>query len=123
MFVEDHLVSIAEKTGVGTGYSVMKFPWVSLTLRVTPRLIVCLRLHAVSTPLVDVDTTESGLSTLYGTSYSEGSTDLKKQDSLFSQHLGRPQSNLRRRIETAREILSHVERLLFDIFIFFVRVM
>lgn len=40
--------------------------------------MVCLRLQAVSTPLVDVDKIESGLSPLYGTSYIEGSIDLKK---------------------------------------------
>lgn len=51
----------------------MKFPWMSLTFRVTPRLTVCRRLHAVSTPLVDVDTIELGLS---GTPYIEGSMDL-----------------------------------------------
>ena len=60
MLVEDHLLSIAENTGVGTAYSAMKFPSVSLTLRVTPRLMVCRRLHAVSMPFVDVDTTDSG---------------------------------------------------------------
>jgi hypothetical protein len=53
----------------------MKFPLTSLTFRVTPRLTVCRRLHAVSAPLVDVDTTESGL---LGTPYIEGSMDLKK---------------------------------------------
>ena len=67
VFVEDHLASIAEKTGVGTGYSVMKFPLVSLTFRVTPRLMVCRRLHALSTPLVEVDTTDPGLPPPYGT--------------------------------------------------------
>ena len=75
VFVEDHFDSIAEYTGVGTGYSVMKFPWVSLTFLVTPRLMVCLRLHAVSTPLVVFDTIESGLS---GASYREGSAGLKR---------------------------------------------
>ena len=53
----------------------MKFPWVSLTFLVTPRLMVCLRLHAVSTPLVVFDTIESGLS---GASYREGSAGLKR---------------------------------------------
>jgi hypothetical protein len=55
VFMEDHFDSIAENTGVGTGYSVIKCPWVSLTLRVTPRLIVCLRLHALSVPFVEVE--------------------------------------------------------------------
>ena len=53
----------------------MKFPLTSLTFRVTPRLTVCRRLHADSTPLVDVDTVERGLS---GTPYVEGSMELKK---------------------------------------------
>ena len=35
-----HLASIALLTGVGTGYSVIKFPLVSLTFLVLPRLIV-----------------------------------------------------------------------------------
>jgi hypothetical protein len=35
-----YLASMALCTGVGTGYSVMKLPFVSLTLRVTPRLMV-----------------------------------------------------------------------------------
>ena len=58
VFTEDHFDSIAENTGVGTGYSAMKFPWVSLTLRVTPRLIVCLRLHALSMPFVEAETVD-----------------------------------------------------------------
>ena len=38
----------------------MKLPFVSLTLRVTPRLIVCRRLHAESTPDVAVETVDAG---------------------------------------------------------------
>jgi len=60
VFVLDHLDSIALNTGVGTGYSAMKFPLVSFTLRVTPRFIVWRRLQADSTPFVEVDETESG---------------------------------------------------------------
>lgn len=52
---------MAENTGVGTGYSAIKFPCVSLTLRVTPRLIVCRLLHALSMPFVDVETVDIGL--------------------------------------------------------------
>jgi hypothetical protein len=59
-FVEDHFVSMALKTGVGAAYSAMKFPCVSFTLRVTPRLMVCRRLHALSTPVDDVDMIEPG---------------------------------------------------------------
>ena len=55
VFVLDHCDAMAEYTGVGTGYSAIKFPCVSLTLRVSPRLIVCLRLQALSRPLVDAD--------------------------------------------------------------------
>lgn len=47
-------------TGVGTGYSAMKLPFVSLTLRVTPRLIVWRRLQAVSTPFVLDDVEDRG---------------------------------------------------------------
>lgn len=54
----------------------MKFPLVSLTLRVTPRLMVWRRLHAVSTPLVDWDITELGRP--YGSPYADGSTGLQK---------------------------------------------
>lgn len=59
-FVEAYLASMALCTGVGTGYSATKLPLVSLTLRVTPRLIVWRRRHALSTPLVEVDTTDAG---------------------------------------------------------------
>lgn len=48
-----HLLSIALYTGPGTGYSVMKLPCVRCTLRVTPRLMVCRRLHPDSIPPVD----------------------------------------------------------------------
>jgi len=67
----------------------MKLPWTSLTFRVTPRLMVCLRLHAVSTPLVDVDSIEPVLPTGCGASYTEGSEGLEKgeEGSTFSQHL------------------------------------
>ena len=47
---EVHLLSMAEYTGVGTGYSVMKLPFVSLTFLVTPRLIVCRLLQPLSMP-------------------------------------------------------------------------
>ena len=59
VLVCEYLDSMALCTGVGTGYSVMKFPFVSLTFLVTPRLMVWRRRHAVSTPLVD-DAAESG---------------------------------------------------------------
>jgi hypothetical protein len=60
VLVDVHLSSMALKTGVGTAYSATKFPWVSLTLRVLPRLIVCRLLHALSMPFVEVETTEPG---------------------------------------------------------------
>jgi hypothetical protein len=40
VFVPDHFASMALWTGVGTGYSAMKLPLVSLTLRMTPRLMI-----------------------------------------------------------------------------------
>ena len=70
-----YLSSIALYTGDGTGYSVMKLPFVSLTLRVTPRLIVCLLRHPDSIPFVDVDTVDSGRS--YGSPKEFGSTGLQ----------------------------------------------
>lgn len=57
-----HFGSIALYTGSGTWYSVMKFPFVSLTFLVTPRLIVCLRLQDDSTPPETDEATESGRS-------------------------------------------------------------
>jgi hypothetical protein len=60
VFVLAHLASTALKTGVGTGYWVMKLPLVSWTLRVTPRLIVCRRLQAFSVPPLEEDTVEEG---------------------------------------------------------------
>ena len=59
VFVDVYFSSIAVKTGVGTQYSAMKFPFVSLTLPVLPRLMVCRRRHMVLMPLVGVDKTES----------------------------------------------------------------
>ena len=52
----------------------MKLPLVSLTLRVTPRLIVCRRLQAESTPDVAVETVDSGRA--YGSPKALGSTGL-----------------------------------------------
>ena len=49
-------------TGDGTGYSAMKLPFVSLTLRVTPRLIVCRRLQEDSTPEEAVEMVDMGRS-------------------------------------------------------------
>ncbi len=60
VWVDAYLASTALNTGVGTAYSAMKFPLVSLTLRVTPRLMVWRRRHALSTPFVDVDMTDGG---------------------------------------------------------------
>lgn len=60
VFVCEYLASIALYTGVGTGYSVMKLPLVSLTFFVTPRLTVCRLRQAVSTPFEELDTTEFG---------------------------------------------------------------
>lgn len=85
LLVDFHLSSTAFKIGVGTGYSAMKLPWVSLTLRVTPRLMVWRRRHALSTPLVDVETTEEGLpGWICESPYAEGSTGLQltSQDSI-----------------------------------------
>ena len=59
-FVFAHFASTALLTGVGTGYSVMKLPFTSLTLRVTPRLMVCRRRHADSTPEDSDDATDIG---------------------------------------------------------------
>ena len=70
-----HFSSIAEKMGVGTGYSEMKLPLVSGTLRVTPRLIVCRLLHADSTPVDAVETVERGRA--YGSPNASGSTGLQ----------------------------------------------
>ena len=60
VLVCDHFASMALCTGVGTGYSVMKFPLVSLTLRVTPRLMVWRRRQAVSAPFDIDDTVDIG---------------------------------------------------------------
>ena len=68
---------MALKTGEGTGYSVMKLPLVSLTLRVTPRLIVCRRLHWDSTPADDVEATDRGRAPPYGSPYELGSKGLR----------------------------------------------
>ena len=72
VFVDFHLASMALVTGVGTGYSAMKLPRVSLTRLVIPRLIVCLRLHAVSVLFEAVDRTDGGRA--YGSPYALGST-------------------------------------------------
>ena len=40
---DEYCFSVAFRMAVGTGYSAIKLPLVSLTLRVTPRLIFCLR--------------------------------------------------------------------------------
>jgi len=74
VLVLEYLASVALKTGVGTWYSAMKLPLVSLTLRVTPRLIVCRRLQAESTPDVTVEMVDSGRT--YGSPNSFGSTAL-----------------------------------------------
>lgn len=66
-----HLGSIALETAVGTTYSVMKLPLVSLTLRVTPRLIVWRRRQAVSVLFEPLDAIEAGRA--YGSPYAFGS--------------------------------------------------
>lgn len=59
--LESHFASTAFKTAVGTGYSLIKFPRTNFTFFVTPRLIVCLFLQAVSVPADELDTVEIGL--------------------------------------------------------------
>ena len=58
VLVAAHLGSTAFRIAVGTTYSVTKLPLVSLTLRVTPRLMVWRRRQA---PSVDEDTADPGL--------------------------------------------------------------
>ena len=59
VLVDDHIGSITLRIGTGTGYSAMKLPLVSLTLRVMPRLMVW-RPLALLTPFVEVDKADAG---------------------------------------------------------------
>ena len=77
---EVHLLSMAEYTGVGTGYSVMKLPFVSLTFLVTPRLMVWRRRQAVSTPPVSELADEMGRPPAYGSPYASGSMGLANNE-------------------------------------------
>lgn len=56
----------------------MKFPFVNLTLRVTPRLMVCRRRHPDSIPFVEVETVDNGRS--YGSPNALGSTALQTKE-------------------------------------------
>lgn len=57
VLVAAHFGSTALIMALGTGYSLIKFPAVSLTLRVTPRLMVCRRRQA---PSVETEDTVDG---------------------------------------------------------------
>lgn len=112
VFVEVYRLSIAEKTGVGTGYSAMKLPCVSLTLRVTPRLIVCRLLQSLSMPLVDVETVEPGRRP-YGGAYTSASRGLRNGESDFKE--ARRYLYSLRRIKSTRKILANGQRQFFHL--------
>ena len=65
LLADVYLDSVAVRMGVGTGYSAIKLPWVSLTFLVTPRLMVWRRRQADSAP-VETEATDWGLESPYG---------------------------------------------------------
>lgn len=96
----------------------MKFPLVSLTLRVTPRLMVWRRLHAVSTPLMDWDIAELGRGK--GSPYADGSTGLQKpggRDELSACAIERECDLPGRVVATSIEILTTSQREFFSVFL------
>lgn len=103
VFVEAHLASMAEYTGVGTGYSAIKLPCVSGTLRVTPRFIVWRRRHAFSMPLEEVESTDCGrVYELPGSKLELGMSETTvKRQSLLTMREGRIHPKRLRRRSTA----------------------